>query len=89
MILHQISDLNIRALRKGSQRTPPCRCPVALAAAKAAARVGVVPAVVGSAVTCLTISRHLDVRWLPELTHLSEAFVSRRGVRWLLGDSIS
>ena len=62
---------------------------MALAAEKAAAGVGVVPAVVGSPVTCLTISRHLDVRWLPELTHLSAAFVSRLGVRWLLGASIS
>ena len=58
---------------------------MALAAVKAAAGVGVVPAVVGSPVTCLTISRHLDVRWLPELTHLSEAFVSWRSLRWLLG----
>ena len=62
---------------------------MALAAVKAAAGVGVVPAVVGSPVTFLTTSRHLDVRWLPELTHLSEAFVSRRNVRWLLGASIS
>ena len=27
-------------------------------------------------VTWLTISRNLDVRWLPELTHLSEEFLA-------------
>ena len=89
MLRHQVSDLNIRALRRGSQCTPKSCCHVALAAVKAAAGVGVVPAVVDSAVTCLAISRHLDVRWLPELTFISAAFVSRLGVRWLLGASIS